>query len=114
MSYKTVRPGVILWVFFCGILPFVISCESRQKVAGTYKVEEGASPSEKEVTLELKENGEGAWRKGNEEVPFAWYLEAGELRLNTRGGGVLVGKIHGDEIRVSLPGGKTVNFRRRS
>jgi hypothetical protein len=27
---------------------------------------------------------------------------------------VLVGKIHGDEIRVSLPGGKTVSFRRRS
>lgn len=112
MSNKTARLGVVFWVLVCGILPFVLACESREKVAGMYKAEEGVSPAEKEVFLDLKENGEGAWRRGNDEVPFSWYLEAGDLRLNTKGGGVLVGKIQGDTIRISLPGGKTVNFRR--
>jgi hypothetical protein len=103
----------VFWVLFCGVLPFVPSCESREKVAGTYKAEDGISPAEKEVILELKENGEGTWARGRDETPFSWYLEAGDLRLNTKGGGVLVGKIQGDTIRISLPGGKAVSFRRR-
>ncbi|MBN1103224.1 MAG: hypothetical protein JXL84_07420 [Deltaproteobacteria bacterium] len=113
MPNQRVRLGVVFWVLFCGALPFLLSCESRARVAGTYRMEEGDSPAGKEVILELRENGEGAWRKGNEEIPFAWYLEAGDLRLNTKGGGVLVGKIQGETIRMTLPGGKTVSFSKR-
>ena len=114
MPKKTAHLSVVFYVLLCGVLPFVLSCESREKVAGTYKAEEGVSPAEKEVILELKENGEGTWRRGNDEVSFSWYLEAGELRLNTKGGGVLVGRRQEDTIRISLPGGKTVSFRKRN
>jgi hypothetical protein len=110
---KTALPGVFLWVLLCGMLPFLLSCESREKIAGTYRAEAGGSPTEKEVILELRENGEGTWRRGNDEVPFSWYLEAGELRLNTKGGGVLVGKKQEDTLRISLPGGKTLSFKKR-
>ena len=112
ITNRTACLGVVLWVFLCGVLPFLPSCESREKIAGTYRAEAGGSPTEKEIILELRDNGEGTWRRGNDEVPFSWYLESGELRLNTKGGGVLVGKREEGTLRIALPGGKTLSFKK--
>jgi hypothetical protein len=112
ITRRTACLGVVLWVFLCGALPFLPSCESREKVAGTYTAEAGGSPTEKEIILELRDNGEGIWRRGNDEVPFSWYLESGELRLNAKGGGVLVGKREEGTLRIALPGGKTLSFKK--
>ncbi|MBN1105982.1 MAG: hypothetical protein JXL84_21405 [Deltaproteobacteria bacterium] len=109
MSGKRYLPFMAL---LCGALLWGLSCDSREKVAGTYRAEGEVSPERGEVSVELKESGDGVWRKGDEEVPLSWYMKGGELRLNTKGGGVLVGKVRGDEIRMTLPGGKTLGFRR--
>jgi len=103
---------LLLMALFCCALLWGLSCDSREKVAGTYKAEGGISPKQGDVSVELKENGEGAWRKGDEEVPLSWYVKDGDIRLNTKGGGVLVGKLQGDEIRMTVPGGKTLSFRK--
>jgi NOL1/NOP2/fmu family ribosome biogenesis protein len=103
---------LLLMALLCGALLWTLACDSREKVAGTYKAEGAISPKQGEVSIELKEDGEGAWRKGDEEVPLSWYMKGGELRLNTKGGGVLVGKLHGEEIRMTLPGGKILSFRK--
>ncbi len=95
-----------------GALLWLVSCESGERYAGTYKAGGDTSARQMDVVLELKENGEGTWRKGDEEIPFSWYVKSGELRLNTKGGGVLVGKPGKDAIDMTLPGGKTVAFKK--
>ncbi len=62
--------------------------------------------------MELKANGDGIWRVGDEEVPFSWYIKGGELRVNTRTGGVIVGTIENNAIHITLPGSKTLSFKR--
>jgi hypothetical protein len=96
----------------------VLSCESKDKYVGVYNaVQESAT--QREIILELKENGDGLWRVGTDkakgtfvEVPFAWYIKRGDLRVNTKAGGVIVGKIDKDTIHITLPGSKAMTFRK--
>ena len=44
--------------------------------------------------------------------PFAWYVKRGDLRVNTKAGGVIVGKIDKDAIYITLPGSKALTFRK--
>ena len=67
----------------------------------------------------MKENGDGLWKVSSDEakgtfveVPFTWYIKRGDLRVNTKAGGVIVGKIEKDTIRITLPGSKTLIFRK--
>jgi hypothetical protein len=83
----------------CLCLAICLSCESKDKYAGTYE----AKDKRGEVRIELKPNGEGVWIAGTQEVSFSWYIKGGDLRVNTREGGVLVGKIEGTAIRITLP-----------
>jgi hypothetical protein len=39
-------------------------------------------------------------------------LKGGELRINTKEGGVIVGKIQGDTIEVNIPGQKSMLFQK--
>ena len=80
-------------------LAICLSCESKDKYAGTYEAEDKRG----EVRIELKANGEGVWIAGSQEVSFFWYIKGGDLRVNTKEGGVLVGKFEGNAIRITLP-----------
>jgi len=103
---RTTRPlGVSL---LCLILALCLSCESKDKYAGTY----AAQGSTGEVRMELKASGEGIWIAGSQEVSFSWHIKAGDLRINTKEGGVIVGKIEGSAIKVKLPGQKELLFTR--
>ena len=99
------------------LLMLLLSCESRDKYVGVYKAE--GQKSAKGIILELKENGDGLWKVSSDEakgafveVPFAWYIKRGDLRVNTKAGGVIVGKIDNDTIQIALPGSKTLIFRK--
>jgi hypothetical protein len=96
----------------CVLLMLLVSCESRDQYAGMYKAELNEPAKQGEVILELKENGEGVWRVDSGEDSFVWYVKRGELRLNTRGGGVIVGKIEKDTIQMTLPGLKVMIFKK--
>jgi hypothetical protein len=89
-----------------------ISCDPNRKFSGTYKAIERESPRQKEIQIELKENGEGAWRVGDEEVSFSWYLRRNELRLNTKAGGIIIGKFEGNALNIILPGARALSFRK--
>jgi len=97
--------GVSLWCLFLALCP---ACESKDKYAGTY----AAQGKTGEVRMELKASGEGIWIAGNQEVSFSWHIKAGDLRINTKEGGVIVGKIEGSAIKVNLPGQKELLFKR--
>jgi hypothetical protein len=107
------------WVVgLCALVVVLTSCESRDRYVGVYRAEADGT-ARGAVVLELRANGDGLWKmsSGEEketfvEVPITWYIKHHDLRVHTRAGGVLVGKIHGDTIRMTLPGSKTVTFRR--
>jgi len=83
----------------CLCFAVCLSCESKDKYAGMYE----AKDKRGEVRIELKPGGEGVWIAGTQEVAFSWYIKGGDLRVNTKEGGVLVGKIEGDTFRITLP-----------
>ncbi len=95
---------------FCLLLLLILSCGSKDQVIGTYRADPGDSPHPVETVMELKANGEGIWRVGDEEVSFAWYIKDGELRVNTKGGGVIVGTLDKGTIRISLAGTGIIVF----
>jgi len=90
----------------CVLLAACLSCKSKDRYAGTYE----AQGKPEEVRLELKAGGEGLWISGSQEVSFPWYIKSGELRINTKEGGVIVGEIQGDTIKVNIPGKKEMVF----
>jgi len=96
----------------CLLLILIVSCGSKEQFTGTYKATAGDSPKQAEMVIELKANGAGIWRVSDEEIPFAWYIKGSELRVNTKGGGVIVGAIEKDTIHISLPGAKMMFFKR--
>jgi hypothetical protein len=101
------------WVLsLCLVVILLLGCESKDKYAGVYKAQAPDSSRQAEIVLELKANGDGLWRVGSEEVTFAWDIKGGELRVNTKGGGVIVGKIDKDTIQITLPGSKTMTFKK--
>ena len=108
------------WIVgLCLFVTVLVSCESRDRYVGIYHAEAKGSAKQGEIILELKENGDGVWRVSSDEVagtfvevPFAWYIKRGDLRVNTKAGGVIVGKIDKDTIQMALPGSKALTFRK--
>jgi hypothetical protein len=94
------------------LLILVTACGSKAEVAGTYQTEGKNLPGEAATVLELKANGDGAWKSSGEEIPFSWYIKGAELRINTKGGGVIVGDMERDTIHLTLPGSKPMTFRK--
>ncbi len=64
--------------------------------------------------IELMENGEGAWGCCEGEVLFTWYVKGDELRINTKEGGIMVGKLENDSFSITLPGKKMLLFVKES
>ncbi len=96
----------------CLLLVLMISCGSKDQLIGTYKAEVKDSSKQAETVLGLKANGDGIWRVGDEEVPFLWYIKGGELRINTKGGGIIVGTVENGGIHITLPGSKALYFKK--
>ena len=102
-------PGLVVLAFS---LLLSWSCESRDKYAGKYIAIQEGSPKQEEIFLELKPTGEGIWVVGTQEVTFSWYIKKGDLRVNTKEGGVLVGKIKDNTFRITMPGQREMLFKK--
>jgi len=112
MTRKSRYQGQGWLLGFCLVVILLFGCESKDRYVGVYKAQAQDSPKQAEIVVELKANGDGLWRVGSEEVTFTWYIKRGELRVNTKGGGVIVGKIDKDTIQITLPGSKTMSFKK--
>ena len=112
-AHKPINPLKWKWLFPVLLLFILLaSCDSREKFAGVYKAEGKGIPQAVETIVELKPNGDGAWKVGDEEVPFVWYIKKSELRINTKGGGVIVGIIEGNTFEMSLPSTEKMIFKK--
>ena len=112
MTRKSRYQGQGWLLGLCLVVILLFGCESKDRYVGVYKAQAQDSPKQAEIVVELKANGDGLWRVGSEEVTFTWYIKRGELRVNTKGGGVIVGKIDKDAIQITLPGSKTMSFKK--
>ena len=96
------------------ILPliFTFSCDQRDRYAGVYFAQGGELLESSEAYIELKEDGQGVWSVLDDEVSFRWSVKGNEIRLHTKSGGVIVGKIKDDTLEIALPGRVTRHFKR--
>jgi len=94
------------------LLILTVACGSKDEVAGNYQAEGNDLPGQVATVIELKANGDGAWKSGGEEIPFSWQIKGAELRINTKGGGVIVGALEKDTIHLTLPGKEKMTFRK--
>jgi len=109
------RPGnsnPILSLILCVLLIFAFSCSSKEEYAGTYQEVKAQASQQSKTIIELNESGIGKWITLEDEVSFAWYLKGGELRFNTKEGGVIVGKIKNGTFEIKLPGREKMIFKK--
>jgi hypothetical protein len=74
--------------------------------------QEGELSGYSETCIELKKNGVGVWRVLDDEASFRWDAKDNEIRLHTKTGGVIIGKIQGDTLEIALPGRSVRYFKR--
>ena len=110
MANQKMYKNPLWYAFVCLLLVITFSCSSKTEYAGIYQT--GEPEEEMRSELELKDDGEGYWRVGDDEETFSWYPKGDEIRLNTRKGGVIVAKIQGDVLEITLSGGKKLSFKK--
>lgn len=108
---QNLRGGI--WLLpLCLLVFLMLSCGSQEQLVGTYLADARDTARKDETAIELKLNGQGVWRVGDDEVAFSWYMKRDELRLNTKNGGVIVGDYKDNVIRVTLPGTGPLSFKK--
>jgi hypothetical protein len=91
-----------------------LSCNRElQQYTGTYLLQGADKKESSEIYIQLRENGIGTWNTPDDEVSFRWDVKDNEIRLHTKSGGVLVGKIQGDTIEIVFPGLKIRRFNKQ-
>lgn len=104
-SWKTTWTLLLFLILFAG-------CENRSAFMGKYTAEGDEGGGVPTVVLELAEAGRGSWTAEGETVPFRWDSAGDEIRLHTKAGGIVQGRLVGERLSVSLPGAILVRFQR--
>jgi len=103
--------SLFLMVTVSLFLILTFSCEQKERHAGIYVAHKGELPESSEAYIELKDNGQGIWRVLDDEASFNWSVNDDEIRLHTKSGGIIIGKIKNDILEISLPGRNIRYFR---
>jgi len=113
MRRNTRSPVFLLTFLLCFLLfTALIGCGPETQHSGKYIAEIKDSPHRSETTLELKETGAGVWKVGDDEIAFSWHVKGNELRLYTKNGGIIVGSLDNETIRVTFAGFNELLFRK--
>ncbi|MCP4345604.1 MAG: hypothetical protein GY795_08760 [Desulfobacterales bacterium] len=95
--------SVLLIVFMHSLL-IVTGCERSAGFAGKYVSEDDSNQNVPKVNLELTANGHGIWAIEEDNVSFRWEARDDRILIHTKSGGVIIGKIDGNTVEISLPG----------
>jgi len=110
MDMRSSYIGCLLAVL---LLVLSAGCTSEKRYTGTYKAQADVDSKYAGAYIELKENGHGSWIMMDDEASFSWYVKGDELRLNTKLGGVIVGKFQDDgSFEITLPGAQKMSFKK--
>ena len=91
---------------------FSLSCGQKDIYEGIYKAQQDETAKYSRNQLELMEKGQAVWRLSDAEVSFRWDIKDSEIWLSTKSGGIIIGKIHGDIIQITLPGANKMSFKK--
>jgi hypothetical protein len=96
--------GFLAWsCFFWG-------CGGADGLEGRYRAEFQDKTQPKVITLELGRTGQGTWKTGGDQVSFKWEVKGAKVRLHTREGGVLAGRIGNNSLELQLPEMPSLTF----
>ena len=109
---KIRKPKRMLAVIGCLLVILPLSCGPSGRYTGTYVATGEVPPQHAGTMIELKEEGQGVWRTKNSEVSFRWSVQDKEIRLHTKEGGIIVGKIEKDTLTLLLPGERIMSFKK--
>ena len=96
----------MIYSLVCLVLMLTFACAREEKFIGTYKSTEKNPPEFSDVLVELKEGGKGIRTGRGEYITFEWETKGNEIRIHTKGGGIIIGKMRHGVLEVSLPGPK--------
>jgi hypothetical protein len=96
----------------CLVLMLTFACAKEENFVGTYRATEKNPPEYAKVIVELKEDGTGIRRGRGEDVTFEWEAKGDEIRIYTKGGGIVMAKVQQGVLEVSLPGPKIFYFKK--
>jgi hypothetical protein len=102
---------LIWFLIFSLILTFSCS-KDRNRLAGRYVAEDNKGKQLQTVLLELKSNGEGSWATEEDNISFRWEIKGEEILVHTKSGGVIIGNIVGETIKINLPGVSMHSFKK--
>lgn len=88
------------------------ACSGADQIAGAYEATIGPAAAVKKLVLHLKPDGEGDWTVDGETVPFKWERKSNALLLHAKGGGVITGTLHNDELGLELPAVGKITLRK--
>ena len=103
--------GLGILLFLCVLI--TNGCDSPKRYRGAYVCLSEGNPPQTETVIELNEGDSGVWTTNGKEVSFRWSIKGTEIRLHTKEGGVITGKIKNDTITITLPGDKMMSFKKR-
>jgi hypothetical protein len=112
MSPRTIEWNRLVPVLMFLIVAFTSFCSQRDVYEGIYISQEEESSKHAGSKLELMEKGQAVWRVPDHEVSFRWDIKGSEIWLSTKSGGIIIGKIHGDTIEITLPGAKKMSLKK--
>ena len=112
MASRTSRTRRASAILAAVLALMVFACRSGTPMEGVYRADENGQEQGIRLSLELKEDGSGTWKAGEDEAPFRWQLKGREIRLATKAGGIIVGRIDGNVIHIELPGRQPLSFTR--
>ncbi len=111
------KSTIIISVFLLLIGLLVLgcpACSSKDDYIGTYTAVDDDGPTHKENIIVLKESGQGTWKccgeESDHEVSFSWTIKGKEMRIYTKGGGVMTGELRKHSFVMRLPERKTLTF----
>jgi hypothetical protein len=113
MLIKIEHWKTLLLVMLGFLLIFSASCDRKGRYTGIYLAKGEELQEHSEAYIELKENGQGAWRVLDDESPFRWNVSGSQIRLHTKSGGVIIGKIQDNTLEITLPNRDIMYFKKR-
>ncbi len=96
----------------CLVLMLTFACAEEEEFVGIYRATKNNPPEHAKVVVELKANGTGIRRGLGEVLTFEWDVKGNEIRIYTKGGGTVMGKVQKGELEITLPGPKVYYFKK--
>ncbi len=85
-----------------GMMFIVSGCTEQPDMVGVYQKVSGETSGTSSI-IKLEQNKEGIWEKGIDEIPFNWSIRGNEIRLHSKTGGVIIGRLIEDGFIIELP-----------